>query len=81
MGMARLVLEVEVRPGKQTAAAYSRPGLWKLVDALPSAGRPCLIRGDCLFGNEEMMAEGEVRQLPYLFKLRQTSKPKPLIKQ
>ena len=80
MGAARLVLDVEVRPGNQSAACYSRPGLWKLFDAFPAQGRPWLLRGDCLFGNEDTMAEAESRHLHYLFKLRLTKKPKELIK-
>jgi len=33
-GAARLVLNVEVQPGKQTAAQHALPGLWRLLDAL-----------------------------------------------
>jgi hypothetical protein len=81
MGRARLALDVEVQPGKQTAALYSRPGLWRLVDQLPKEAKPWLIRGDCNFGNEALMAEAEARGQNYLFKLRLTRKPKDLIRQ
>jgi hypothetical protein len=37
---------------------------------LPAASRPKLVRGDNAFGNEAMMAALEVRQQPYLFKLK-----------
>ena len=81
MGSARLALEVEVQPGKQTAALHSQPGLWRLVDELTPEARPWLIRGDCNFGNESLMAQAEVRAQKYLFKLRLTRKPKDLIRQ
>jgi hypothetical protein len=81
MGSARLALEVEVQPGKQTAARHSQPGLWRLVDELTPEARPWLIRGDCNFGNESLMAQAEARERKYLFKLRLTRKPKDLIRQ
>ncbi len=79
MGSARLALDVEVQPGKQTAARYSQPGLWRLVDHLPPEARPWLARGDCQYGNESLMIEAEARGQKYLFKLRLTRKPKELI--
>jgi len=33
---------------------------------------PSLLRGDLAWGSESAMVEVEVRQLPYLFKLRQS---------
>lgn len=81
MGSARLVLDVEVQPGKHTSARHSRPGLWRLVDELTQETRPWLLRGDCQFGNESLMAEAEVRFQQYLFKLRLTRKPRDLIRQ
>lgn len=81
MGSARLALDVEVQPGKQTAALHSQPGLWHLVDHLPKEARPWLVRGDCNFGNESLMAQAESRDQKYLFKLRLTRKPKDLIRQ
>jgi hypothetical protein len=81
MGSARLALDVEVQPGKQTAALHSQPGLWRLVDELTKDARPWLIRGDCNFGNESLMAQAENREQKYLFKLRLTRKPKDLIRQ
>jgi Transposase DDE domain group 1 len=81
MGSARLALDVEVQPGKQTAAEHSQPGLWRLVDELTKDARPWLIRGDCHFGNESLIAQAEAREQNYLFKLRLTRKPKELIRQ
>ena len=75
----RLVLEVEVQPGNQTASSYAQPGLWAYLDALPERCRPALLRGDANWGSERMMMAAERRQLPYLFKLRQTSGVKRLL--
>ena len=81
MANTRLVLDVEVRPGNETAAKYTMPGLWSFLDGLPQNAWPAFIRGDCAFGNERDMRDAEQRGIPYLFKLRQTSKVKSLIKQ
>jgi len=80
MGSARLVLDVEVQPGKQTATHHALPGLWRLIEALPASARPYLVRGDCHFGNERVLSEAESRSQNYLFKLRLTRKPQDLIR-
>ena len=81
MANTRLVLDVEVRPGNETAAKYTMPGLWTYLEGLPHGAWPRFIRGDCNFGNERDMNDAETREMPYLFKLRQTSKVKALIRQ
>lgn len=81
MANTRLTLDVEVRPGNESAAKYTMPGLWAYLDGLPRSYWPCFIRGDCNFGTEREMHNAESRSLPYLFKLRQTSKVKALITQ
>ena len=80
MGTARLVLDVEVQPGKQTAAQHALPGLWRLLDSLPASAQPTLLRGDCAFGQEGVLAQAEARNQVYLFKLRLTRRPKDLIR-
>ena len=77
----RLVLDVEVQPGNQTASSHAQPELWKFIDGLAAEARPAFIRGDCGWGTERMMAEAEQRRIPYLFKLKQTAKVKQLIGQ
>jgi hypothetical protein len=77
----RLVLDVEVQAGNQTASSYAQPELWKFLDQLPAEATPAFIRGDCGWGTEKMMNEAEERKIPYLFKLKQTSKVKRLIQQ
>jgi hypothetical protein len=81
MANTRLVLDVEVRPGNESAAKYTMPGLWAFLDGLPRAAWPYFIRGDCNYGTERDMHDAETRGVSYLFKLRQTSKVKMLIQQ
>ncbi len=72
----RMVLDVEVQPGNQTASIFAQPGLWAWLDRRPREQWPALIRGDIAWGTEVMMEECEQRQLPYLFKIRQTTNVK-----
>ena len=80
IGALRIVLGVDVMPGKKSAGKYSMPGLWNLIDTLPSECLPRLIRGDIGYGNEKIMLEAEKRDQPYLFKLKQTSNVKKQIR-
>lgn len=68
----RMVLNVDVQAGNQTAPAYAQPGLWGWIDARDKRQWPCLIRGDVAWGTESTMKEAEARSIPYLFKLRQS---------
>jgi hypothetical protein len=72
----RMVLDVEVQAGNQTASVYAQPGLWAWLDRRPREQWPTLVRGDIAWGTETMMTECEKRALPYLFKIRQTTKVK-----
>ena len=67
----RLVLEVEVQPGNQTASSYAQPGLWAYLDALPEHCRPALLRGDANWGSERMMMAAERRQIRHPLALTQ----------
>lgn len=75
----RLVLEVEVQSGKQTASKHSAPGLWDLLKRIPREHWPVLIRGDRDWGTEANMQRAEQEGLPYLFKLRMTSGTRRLV--
>jgi hypothetical protein len=75
-----MVLDVVVSPGKEHTAAHARPGLSAVLDTLSPAQLPALVRGDCGFGNEPFIDELEKRGQPYLFKLRQTSGVKKLLR-
>lgn len=69
---AKLVMNVDVQAGNQTASLYGQDGLWGFLEARDRRLWPTLVRGDCGHGNEEMMAGCESRQLNYLFKLKQS---------
>jgi len=69
----RLILDVEVQAGNQTASKYSAPGLWELLKRLPRPHWPVFIRGDRDWGTEANMQRAEQEGLPYLFKLRMTA--------
>ena len=75
----RLVLDVEVQAGNQTASKYSSPGLWELLGRLPRAHWPVAIRGDRDWGTQANMARAEQEDLPYLFKLRMTNGVKKIV--
>lgn len=75
----RLCLEVEVHPGKESAAGHGFDGLWALIDRLPPHRRPHLLRGDCAYGQETFLCDAERRGLNYLCKLRRTAKARDLV--
>jgi DDE family transposase len=77
----RMVLDVEVQAGNQTASKYAQPGLWAWLDRRPREQWPKLLRGDIGWGTEAMMLECEKRSQDYLFKIRQTTKVKQHIAQ
>jgi len=70
----RMVLDVEVQAGNQTASIYAQPGLWAWLDRRPREQWPKLMRGDIAWGTEAMLVACEKRSLPYLFKIRQTTR-------
>ena len=67
-------MEVEVQAGNRTPSQYAQPALWEWLDGRPREQWPHLLRGDISWGTERMMQEAEKRELPYLFKLKKTSK-------
>src|SRR6202521_2942844 len=75
----RMVLEVEVQAGNQTAASFAQPELWSLLDGLPKASYPRFLRGDCNWGTERAMEGAEQREIPYVFKLKQSVNVKKLM--
>ena len=79
MANTRLALAVEVMAGNGTAPMHSVPGIGAWLDSLPEAERPALLRGDVAYGSEAVLREAEVRDQPYLTKLRLTKNVKSLI--
>ena len=67
----RLDLGVDVTPGNESNSLHihSLPGLLEILDDLPPAMRPFLVRGDCGYGNEAVMSALEEQGQDYLLKL------------
>jgi Transposase DDE domain group 1 len=78
---ARMVLDMEVQAGNQTAPLYAQPELWAFLDGLAKRDRPVFLRGDSHWGSEKAMVGAEERDLGYLFKLKQSANVKKLIGQ
>ena len=57
----RLVLDVQVRSGKEHSATHSRENLWRVWEGLPKECRPWLVCGDASYGHEGLLAECKVR--------------------
>lgn len=77
----RMVLDMEVQAGNQTAPSFAQPELWSFLDGLAERDRPVFLRGDSHWGAEKAMLGAEERKLGFLFKLKQTSNVKKLIGQ
>jgi len=77
----RMVLDMEVQAGNQTAPLYAQPELWAFLDGLTEQDRPVFLRGDSHWGAEKAMVGAEERKLGYLFKLKQSVNVKKLIGQ
>ena len=76
----RMVVDVEVQAGNQTASSFAQPEMWSLLDDLKGSGRePSFLRGDCAWGTDRAMQGAEQRNVAYLFKLKQTANVKKLI--
>jgi hypothetical protein len=77
----RMVMDVEVQAGNQTAASFAQPELWNLLDGMAQSSHPRFLRGDCNWGSERAMEGSEQRGIAYLFKLKQSANVKKLIAQ
>jgi len=63
----RMVLDMEVQAGNQTAPLYAQPELWTLLDGLAEPNRPTFLRGDSHWGAEKAMIGAEERKIGFLF--------------
>ena len=75
----RLVIDAQLEPGNRHSPMHARAGLLALLEAMPQARRPKLVRGDCAYGSEGEMSALEAIEQPYLFKLRQSAGVKKLV--
>jgi hypothetical protein len=78
VGNLRLVLDAVLSSGKQHTSRHCKAALQRLLDEL-GAQAPALVRGDCGYGNEDIIDLCEQRGVPYLLRLRQTANVKRLI--
>ena len=78
MAETRVILDCELLAGNQHPSCYAMPRLLEIIDELPPEKRPRLVRGDCAFGNENIISPLEQSNIPYLFKLKQTKKVRNL---
>jgi hypothetical protein len=78
IGNLRLVLDAVLTSGKQHTSGHAKAPLKRLLDELGDR-RPALLRGDCGYGNEDIIDICEERDLPYLLRLRKTANVKRLI--
>jgi hypothetical protein len=74
----RVVWEVELQAGHQTASSFAPPELWALREGLAESSRPAFWRGDGHGGTERALQAAEQRHLPSVFQRKQTSKVKQL---
>jgi len=79
MAQTRLVLDVAVLPGNEHTSNHTLPELQRVLIDLPRDMWPSLLRGDCGFGTEDIMAWCESVGLAYLFKQRMTKNTKHLV--
>ena len=78
VGNLRLVLDVQLSPGKQHTSIHANAG-WDGCWTNCGDKRPALVRGDCGYGNEGILMELERRAQPYLLRLRQTKNVQRLV--
>jgi hypothetical protein len=78
VGNLRLVLDVQMCTGKQSGSGYAKAHLAHLLEQLGDKG-PALVRGDCGYGNQDIIEVCEAANRPYLLRLRKTANVKRLI--
>ncbi|MCA3243629.1 MAG: IS1380 family transposase [Rubrivivax sp.] len=78
VGNLRLVLDAVLSSGKQHSSGHAKAAMARLLDELGDRA-PALVRGDCGYGNEDVIDVCEQRDLRYLLRLRKTANVKRLI--
>ena len=78
VGNLRLVLDALLSTGKQHSSGHAKAAMGRLLDELGDKA-PALVRGDCGYGNEDIIDVCEQRSLSYLLRLRKTANVKRLI--
>ena len=65
---ARLILEVSTHAGDEHTSATTKTDLFDCLERIPKEFWPSYLRGDCGFGNEDMMAWPEMVGMGFVFK-------------
>lgn len=78
VGNLHLVLDTVLSSGKQHRSGHAKAAVARLLDELGHKA-PALVRGDCGYGNEDIIDVCEQRGLRYLLRLRETANVKRLI--
>jgi hypothetical protein len=78
VGNLRLVLDAVLSSGKQHTSGHAKAAMARLLDELGDKA-PALVRGDCGYGNEDIIDVCEQRGLRHLLRLRKTANVKRLI--
>jgi hypothetical protein len=78
VGNLRLVLDMQLRSGKEHSSGHGKAGLGRLLDELGARG-PALVRGDSGYGNQDIIEVCERHHRRYLLRLRKTANVKRLI--
>jgi hypothetical protein len=78
IGNLRLVLDAVLTSGKQHSSGHAKAPLKRLLEELGER-KPALVRGDCGYGNQDIIEICEEHGLPFLLRLRQTANVKRLI--
>ena len=72
IGMLRIVVTVDVQPGRMHSGKVGAKGVFAMLDTLPRELWPRFMRGDVGYGSEEIMLDAEARTQLYLFKVRRS---------
>ena len=78
VGNLRLVLDAVLSSGKQHTSGHAKAAMARLLDELGDKA-PARVRGDCGYGNEDIIDVCEQRGLRYLLRLRRSANVKRLI--
>ena len=72
------MLDAQLSPGKLHSSGHAKAALGRPLDELGELG-PALVRGDCGYGNQDIIEVCEQRDKAYLLRLRRTTNVKRLI--
>jgi hypothetical protein len=78
VGNLRLVLDMQLRNGKEHSSGHGKADLGHLLEELGERG-PAMVRGDSGYGNQDIIEICEQHNRRYLLRLRKTANVKRLV--